>query len=66
MITSKKYEEKIMMVMPYGIIFYLRVTNAGFFDVLYHNVVGIILMTVFLIVIYIADFWARKIMEICV
>lgn len=66
LIASKKLEERIMMMMPYGIIFYLRVTNGEFLEVLYHNVLGITLMTVFLIVIYIADMWAGKIMEISV
>lgn len=64
MIASKKYEEKIMMAMPYGIIFYLRITDGGYFDVLYHNVLGILIMTVFLVVIQLADVWAKKIMEI--
>lgn len=64
MITAKKYEEKIMMMMPYGIIFYLRLSNDGFFDVLYGNVLGALLMTSFLVAIYIADIWAQKIMEI--
>lgn len=64
MIAAKKYEEKVMMIMPYGIIFYLRLSNDGFFDVLYGNIIGIILMTVFLAVIYLADMWAQKIMEI--
>lgn len=64
MITAKKYEEKVMMVMPYGILLYLRVTNDGFFDVLYGNGIGVFLMTVFLAVIYGADIWAQKIMEI--
>lgn len=64
MITAKKYEEKVMMVMPYGILFYLRISNDGFFDVLYGNGIGVFLMTVFLAVIYGADIWAQKIMEI--
>lgn len=64
MIASKKYEEKIMMAMPYGIIFYLRITDGGYFDVLYHNLLGILIMTVFLVVIQLADVWAKKIMEI--
>ncbi len=64
MIASKKYEEKIMMAMPYGIIFYLRITDGGYFDVLYHNLLGILIMTVFLLVIQLADVWAKKIMEI--
>lgn len=64
MIAAKKYEQKIMMIMPYGIIFYLRVTDTTYFDVLYHNIFGIFVMTVFLSVIQIADLWAKKIMEI--
>lgn len=64
MIAAKKYEEKVMMIMPYGMILYLRWSNEGFFDVLYGNVIGAFIMTVFLVVIYIADFWAQRIMEI--
>lgn len=64
MITEKKYEEKVMMIMPYGIILYLRMTSGDFFNVLYHNMLGAVLMTIFLIVIYIADLWAKKIMDI--
>lgn len=64
MIAAKKYEQKIMMIMPYGIIFYLRITDAAYFDVLYHNILGIFAMTVFLSVIQLADLWAKKIMEI--
>lgn len=64
MIAAKKYEEKVMMIMPYGIILYLRLSNEGFFDVLYGNVLGVLIMLVFLVVIYIADIWAKRIMEI--
>ena len=66
MISAKKLEEKIMMVMPYGILLYLRAGNGGFLDVLYHNAIGIFLMTVFLIGVYIANIWASKIMDISV
>lgn len=66
MIAAKRLEQRIMMVMPYGIIFYLRITNGEFLEVLYHNILGVLLMTFFLAVIYIADLWARKIMEISV
>lgn len=64
MVAAKRLEERIMMVMPYGIIFYLRVTNGEFLEILYHNAVGVIWMTLFLVVIYIADLWAQRIMEI--
>ncbi len=64
LIAAKKYEERIMMVMPYAIILYLRLTSGEFFDVLYHNIMGAMLMTIFLILIHIADLWAQRIMEI--
>lgn len=63
-ITAKKMEEKIMMLMPYIILFYLRFTNGEFLEVMYHNTLGQVLMLIFLILIYVADYWARKIMEI--
>lgn len=64
MIAAKQYEQRIMSFMPYVIIFYLRITDKGYFDVLYHNLLGITIMTVFLVVIHLADAWAQKIMEI--
>ncbi len=64
MISAKKLEERIMMIMPYGIIGYLRISNGDFLQVLYHNLLGVMLMTVFLILIYSAELWANKIMEI--
>lgn len=64
MITSKKFEQKIMMLMPYGIIFYLRMGNGDFLNILYHNAIGAFCMTIFLILIQVADIWAGKIMEI--
>ncbi len=64
LIAAKKLEERIMMIMPYGIIFYLRASNGEFLQVLYHNGLGIVLMTIFLVAIYIAEIWAGRIMEI--
>ena len=64
MISAKKLEEKIMMIMPYGILLYLRIGNGGFLDVLYHNALGVLLMTLFLTGVYVANIWATKIMDI--
>lgn len=66
MLTAKKYEAKIMMLVPYGMLFYLRLSNGEFLKVLYHNPLGIILMTIFLAGIYIADFWSSKLIDIMV
>lgn len=64
MIAAKKLEQKIMFIMPYGILGYLRLTNGEFLTVLYHNGIGVCLMTVFLIGIYLAGIWAERIMDI--
>lgn len=64
LIAAKKLEGQIMLFMPYGIIFYLRVSNGEFLQVLYHNVLGAALMTFFLAAIYVAKIWSERIMEI--
>jgi tight adherence protein B len=64
MITSKRLEHSIMSVMPFIIVFYLRVGNKGYMDVLYGNVVGIAVMTVCLILIILMTMWGKKITEV--
>lgn len=51
MITAKKYEAKIMRMMPFGIIFYLRICSPEFLGPLYHNTFGIIFMSLALIIL---------------
>ncbi len=46
MISAKRLEQKIMNAVPFLIIFYVSSTSRGFFDVLYHNLAGITVMTV--------------------
>lgn len=48
MLTAKKYEADILKLLPLGIILYLRLSSPGFLDPLYHNIAGIIIMTVIL------------------
>ena len=50
MIAAKKTEARLMEAVPLFIIFYVGFTNPGFFDPLYHNVFGIVFMTVALLV----------------
>ena len=45
MLSSRKFEQKIMNAVPFFIIFYLSLTTNGFFDVLYHNPGGILFMS---------------------
>lgn len=62
--SEKKLEQKIMQGMPFFLIGYLSLTSPGFFDGLYHNLFGILLMTGCLVV-YVAACWlAERILAI--
>ena len=63
-ISSKKMEQNIMNVVPFGIMLYINASSPGFFDVLYHNVTGILIMTILLMVYLAAYFLAEKILRI--
>ncbi len=65
-ISGKKFEQTIMSIVPGGIIVYMQLTSDGFLDVLYHNVLGSLVMSVCLL-IYIFSFWlGRKIIRISI
>ena len=46
LISAKRLEARIMNCVPFFIISYISITSPGFFNVLYHNPFGIILMTI--------------------
>ncbi len=64
MISGKKTEQKIMNAVPFLIIFYVGTTSKGFFDVLYHNLIGVIVMTVCLGFYLAAYLLSEKIVDI--
>lgn len=64
MISSKKMEQKIMNMVPFMIIFYIGTTSKGFFDVLYHNAIGVAVMTVCLFFYGMAYLLSKRIVEI--
>ena len=64
MITSRKFEQKIMNVVPFAILVYVNLTSKGFFDVLYHNVVGYIVMSGILVAYLTSIYLANKIIDI--
>lgn len=64
LIHGKKLESKIMCVIPFFILFYMDITSKGYFDVLYHNPVGIVLMSLCLAAYILAFFMAEKMTEI--
>ncbi len=44
-IAAKRFEQNIMFLMPVAIMTYIRIVSKGYFDIVYHNVTGIIIMT---------------------
>lgn len=64
MISAKRLEQGIMDIVPFAIILYIDVSSPGFFDGMYHNPVGIIIMTVLLAVYIAAYLMAEKIIHI--
>jgi tight adherence protein B len=57
-------EQKIMSVIPLGIILFLRLTSKDYMDVLYGNPFGVICMTICLMGYGVALFMAEKIMKV--
>lgn len=65
-IAGKRMEQLVMSLVPGGMILYMQMTSEGFLDVLYHNILGVIVMTVCL-GIYVFSFWlGRKIVRIVI
>lgn len=63
-IAARKYEQTIMNFIPLGIILYIQLSFPDFMEVLYGNLLGVIVMTVCLAV-YLAAWWlGRRIMRI--
>lgn len=63
-LSGKKLEQNVMNYVPFGIILYIDLTSPGFFQVLYHNPLGIGIMTFCLLVYGIAGKMSEKIVEI--
>ncbi len=64
LITGKKFEANIMSLIPIFILVYLRLFSDGFLNPLYHNLFGVVFMTVILAVYYGVFQLTRKIMNI--
>lgn len=63
-ISSQKYEQKVMNAIPFFIIFYIETTSRGFFDVLYNNILGRIIMSICLILYLVSVYWSGRIAQI--
>lgn len=63
-LSGKIFEKNIMLLMPFGMLFYLRVTNPQYVSCFYNTAGGHIVMTIFIIAIIGCFFWTEKIMDI--
>lgn len=45
LLSGRQMEQTVMKLMPFGILIYVSVAYPGYFDVLYHNLQGILIMT---------------------
>lgn len=64
MIAAKKLEGRIMLLMPFMIILYMKLTNRGYMDILYETVLGKTVMVISLLVILAAGMAINKIVKI--
>ncbi|MCD8220610.1 MAG: type II secretion system F family protein [Clostridiales bacterium] len=64
MTASRRFEQKIMNLIPFFIVFYIDGASPGFFDQMYETGAGRFMMTICLVVYLISYVAARKILEI--
>ncbi len=62
--AARKAEQKIMNVVPFFILLYLDMTSPGFFQVLYHNISGIVIMSICLILYLLAYTMSVKMLAV--
>ncbi len=63
-LASRKYEQRVMNLVPFGMILYLRVGCRGFLDPLYGNAAGIAVMTACLGLYLAAWHLGKKLLDI--
>ena len=64
LLAAKRYEQKVMNLIPFLLFGYLQISSPGFFDLLYHNAIGIAVMTFALAIYLAACLLSEKIMDI--
>lgn len=63
LLAGKRMELNIMKAMPFGILFYIGLSNPGYFNPLYHNLMGIAVMTGCLVVYLTAFVLGERVMS---
>lgn len=62
--SGRRMEQKIMSIIPFAIIFYIRIAAYEFVKPLYGNAMGAAVMSICLIIYLIAIHWSKIIMDI--
>jgi len=62
--ASRRYEQNIMNILPFGMILYIRITSPGFMDVMYETLLGRAIMSASLALLIGAVLLARRILDI--
>lgn len=62
--ASKQFEQRIMNLIPFMIVFYVELSSPGFFDQMYGTMMGRVLMSVCLLVYLISFLLAKRILDI--
>lgn len=64
LLASKRYEQKVMTLIPFLLFGYMQISSKGFFDILYHNAAGILVMTICLAIYLAACVLGDRLMDI--
>ena len=59
LLAAKRLEQRVMNIMPFGVVLYLEYSSPGYFDVLFHNRTGAAIMTGCL-VCYLGAYWLSQ------
>lgn len=63
LMAGKRFEYKIMGLMPVGMIVYLGICSPGYMDMLYGNIIGQAVMTLCLVIYALSYYIAKRIMS---
>ena len=64
MLSGQQMEQKVMTVLPIGLIFFMTKTGGGFMDPIFTTLIGRVIATVALIIVLIGNIWSKKIADI--
>lgn len=64
MIAGQQMEQKVLTVLPIGLVFFMTKTSGGFMDPIFETFAGRIIATVSLGVILLGTLWSKKIADI--